>query len=152
MFTTVCRRFAGQRKIVLLGILLAVPGYGQDRPQTAVPSKVSGQVQTPAATADTNATQAPLVLTLQDALARAKANDPQFRAALTELGLAHQDTVQSRAQLLPNVNYNMQFIYTQGNGSSTGRCTGQQRRPRVHRAGERSPGAFAGHVSGLSTG
>ena len=121
MFTTVCRRFAGQRKIVLLGILLAVPGYGQDRPQTAVPSKVSGQVQTPAATADTNATQAPLVLTLQDALARAKANDPQFRAALTELGLAHQDTVQSRAQLLPNVNYNMQFIYTEGNGTSTGR-------------------------------
>src|SRR5260370_3825797 len=37
------------------------------------------------------------------------------------MGVAHQDTVQSRAQLLPNVNYNMQYIYTQGNGTATGR-------------------------------
>jgi outer membrane protein TolC len=101
-----------------MGILLAIPAFGQDSP-----SKVSGQVLTPAATADTDSRQAPLVLTLQDALARAKANDPQFRAALTELGLAHQDVVQSRAQLLPNVSYNMQFIYTQGNGSPSGRYT-----------------------------
>jgi outer membrane protein TolC len=59
----------------------------------------------------------PLVITLQDALARAKANDPQYRAAVTEFGVAHQDTVQSRAGLLPNVNYNMQYLYTQGSGS-----------------------------------
>jgi outer membrane protein TolC len=110
-----------QTRIVLLGILLAVPGYGQDPPQTAPSSKVYGQVQTPATTADNSTTQAPLVLTLQDALKRAKANDPQFRAALTELGVAHQDTVQSRAGLLPNVNYNTQFIYTQGNRTATGR-------------------------------
>jgi outer membrane protein TolC len=106
-----------QTRIVLLGILLAVPGYGQGQSQTVAPSKVYGQVQTPTTTADANAAQAPLVLTLQDALTRAKTNDPQFRAALTELGLAHQDTVQSRAQLLPNVNYNMQFLYSQGNGA-----------------------------------
>jgi outer membrane protein TolC len=31
--------------------------------------------------------------------------------------------VQSGAGLLPNVNYNMQFIYTQGNGSPSGRYT-----------------------------
>jgi outer membrane protein TolC len=103
-------------RIVFLGILLSVPGYGQNQPQTAVPSKVYGQVQTPATTADTNTAPAPLVLTLQDALTRAKANNPEFRAALTELGVAHQDTVQSRAQLLPNVNYNMEYIYTQGGG------------------------------------
>src|ERR1019366_5822136 len=118
MFTTVCRRFAGQTRIVFLGILLAVPGYGQGQAQTAAPSKVNGQVLTPAATVDTDSRRAPLVLTLQDALTRAKANDPQFRAALSELGVAHQDVVQSRAALLPNVNYNMQFIYTQGNGSA----------------------------------
>jgi outer membrane protein TolC len=105
-----------QTRIVLLGILLAVPGYGQDQPQIAAPSKVYGQVQTQT-TADTSVPQAPLVLTLQDALKRAKANSPEFRAALTELGVAHQDTVQSRAQLLPNVNYNMQFLYSQGNGA-----------------------------------
>jgi len=115
MFRTMCRRFARQTRIVSLGMLLVVPGYGQGQPQTAASSEVNGQVLTKAVTVDTNSRQAPLVLTLQDALARARANSPEFRAALTELGVAHQDTVQSRAQLLPNVNYNMQFIYTQGN-------------------------------------
>ena len=110
-----------QTRIVLLGILLAVPAFGQNQPQPAAPSNVYGQVQTPTTTADTNTTQAPLVLTLQDALKRAKANSPEFRAALTELGVAHQDTVQSRAQLLPNVNYNSEFIYTQGNRTASGR-------------------------------
>jgi outer membrane protein TolC len=65
-------------------------------------------------------TQAPLTLTLQDALARAKANSVQFQAALTDQGLAHQDSVQSRAALLPSVNANTTFIYTQGNGTSSG--------------------------------
>src|SRR5258706_10480917 len=116
MFTKVCQSFVGRTRIIWLGILLAVPMYAQD-----ASSKVSGQVLPPPATAQTDSTRAPLVLTLQDALARAKANDPQFRAALTKLGIAHQDTVQSRAQLLPNVNYNMQYIYTQGNGTPTGR-------------------------------
>src|ERR1035437_46382 len=118
MFTTVCRRFVGRTTIVLLWILLAISAFCQDSP-----SKVSGQVLTSAATADTDSTRAPLILTLQDALTRAKANDPHFRAALTELGLAHQDVVQSRAQLLPNASYNMQFVYTQGNGSPSGRYT-----------------------------
>jgi outer membrane protein TolC len=57
---------------------------------------------------------APLTLTLQDALQRAKANSPDFQAAVTALGLAHGDKVQARAAMLPNVNYTMQYIYTQG--------------------------------------
>jgi outer membrane protein TolC len=60
---------------------------------------------------------APLTLTLQDALQRAKVNSPEFRAALTDLGLAHEDRVQGRAGLLPTVNYNTQLIYTEGNGT-----------------------------------
>ncbi len=115
MFPAVCRKFVRQTRVAFLGILLAVPAYGQDLPQNAPPPKVVGQVSTPSGSADIRAPQAPLVLTLQDALKRAKANSPEFRAALTELGVAHQDTVQSRAGLLPNVNYNTQFIYTQGN-------------------------------------
>src|ERR1051326_6315160 len=35
--------------------------------------------------------QAPLTLTLQDALARARANSVQFQAALTDQGIAHED-------------------------------------------------------------
>jgi outer membrane protein TolC len=66
-------------------------------------------------------TPAPLILTLQDALARARANEPQFRAALTQYGVARQESVQTRAALLPNVNYNAEFLYTQGNGTASGR-------------------------------
>lgn len=60
---------------------------------------------------------APVTLTLQDALQRARINSPEFRAALTELGLAHEDKVQGRAGLLPSVNFNSQFIYTEGNNT-----------------------------------
>ena len=101
--------------VILLGLLSVMPLVGQDQPPT-IAGPVSGSAQSGAETS-----KAPLVLTLQDAMARAKSNDPQFRAALTELGLAHQDVVQSRAGLLPNVSYNMQFLYTQGNGLPSGR-------------------------------
>lgn len=67
------------------------------------------------------ATSAPLTITLQDALARARANEPQYRAALADYGVARQNTVQSRAALLPNASYNAQFLYTQGNGTPSGR-------------------------------
>lgn len=56
---------------------------------------------------------APLVLTLQDALQRAKANSPQFQSAVAALAVAHGDKVQARANMLPNVNYTMGEIYTQ---------------------------------------
>lgn len=63
---------------------------------------------------------APLTVTLQDALALAKANEPNYRAAVTEAGLAHQDRVQARAGLLPAINYTTQYLYTQGNRTPTG--------------------------------
>ncbi len=122
MFTTVSGRLAGQTTIVLVGSLLAIPARGQSQPQTAVSSKINGQVLATTGEANKgNLSQAPLVLTLQDAIARADLNHPQFRAAPTELGIAHQDTLQNRAGLLPSVNYNMAFTYTEGNGTSTGR-------------------------------
>ena len=67
---------------------------------------------------------ATVVLTLADALERARANSPQFQAAVTELGLAREDRYQARAALLPGVDYNNAFTYTQGNGTSTGRYIG----------------------------
>src|ERR1051326_3509730 len=67
-----------------------------------------------------SSTQSPLTLTLQDALTRARANSVQFQAALTDQGIAHEDKVQARAALLPNVNYNNQFIYTEPNGTPAG--------------------------------
>lgn len=72
----------------------------------------------------TVSSSAPLTLTLQDCLARAKKINPQYYAALTELGIAREDRVQSRAALLPNANYNASLLYTQGNGTTTGRFIG----------------------------
>jgi outer membrane protein TolC len=78
-----------------------------------------------AQTADTVVNQpssnAPLTLTLQDALARARKNSPEYRAALTDYGVAKEDRVQGRAALLPSANYNAAFLYTQGNGTQVGR-------------------------------
>ena len=61
-------------------------------------------------------TPGPLTVTLQDGVARARSNEPQYRAALTQYGMARATTVQTRAGLLPNVSYTNSFIYTQGNG------------------------------------
>lgn len=38
-----------------------------------------------------------------------------------QLGLAREDRVQARAALLPGVDYNNSFLYTQGNGTASGR-------------------------------
>jgi outer membrane protein TolC len=56
----------------------------------------------------------PLTITLQDALDRARANEPQFRSAQTEAAVARQDVVQARAALLPSVNYTTAYLYTEG--------------------------------------
>ena len=66
-------------------------------------------------------TAPPLTLTLQDALARARNNAPQFLSALTDAAVAREDRVQARAGLLPTVTYNNEYLYTQGNGTPSGR-------------------------------
>jgi outer membrane protein len=80
-----------------------------------------GQSFAQVVTADQNQS-APLTITLQDALQRARQNDPQYRSAITDLGLAREDRVQARAGLLPDVNYNNAFIYTQGTGPLPASC------------------------------
>ena len=65
--------------------------------------------------------KAPTVITLQDALQRAKNLDTTYRTALTAAGIAHEDHVQARAALLPSVTYNNEFLYTEGNGTPSGR-------------------------------
>jgi outer membrane protein TolC len=105
------RRSGCERSAFLAGmavVLTALSGFAQ---QT-----------NPVAAVDSSA--APLTLTLHDALARARANEPQYRAALTDYGVARQNTVQARAGLLPSVSYNGQFLYTQGNGTASGRYVG----------------------------
>jgi outer membrane protein TolC len=95
-------------------MVLAWSLAGAASAQTA-PSQVAGSInqQSPSG--------APLTLTLQDALERAKKNNPEYRAALTEFRAAREDRVQSRAALLPSVNYNAAFLYSEGNGTMASR-------------------------------
>jgi len=67
-----------------------------------------------------HASQTAAPLTLADAIRLAKANAPEFRAAVTEAGLARENRVQARAALLPGVSYNTGAIYTEPNGTDTG--------------------------------
>jgi outer membrane protein TolC len=66
------------------------------------------------------AAPAPLRLTLNEALERARANSQPLISASIAAQLAHEDRVQARAALLPGVNWFNQFIYTQPNGTPSG--------------------------------
>jgi outer membrane protein TolC len=68
---------------------------------------------------------APVSLTLQDALDRARKNSTQFQAAVTAAGLAREDKKQAFTALLPSVAYNNSAIYTQGTGATASAATGQ---------------------------
>lgn len=79
----------------------------------------AGAQQAESAPAAGNA--APATITLQDALRMAQANSPQFRAAVTDAGMAREDKVQARAGMLPGLSYQAQYLYTEGNGTPSGR-------------------------------
>jgi len=81
-------------------------------------TSISTTQQTQASQGTTGA-NAPIVITLQDALQRARKLDPTYRSALTDAGIAHEDHVQARAALLPSVSANTEYLYTEGTGTST---------------------------------
>jgi outer membrane protein TolC len=62
----------------------------------------------------------PLKLTLRQAIDRARQYGPSFLAANLAAASAHEDAVQAKAALLPNVSALSQFIYTQPNGTPSG--------------------------------
>ena len=72
----------------------------------------------------TNNTTAPIRLTLQDALDRARKNSVPFNAAVTNAGLARQDRRQAFNSLLPTVTYDNSAIYTQSAGPIATAATG----------------------------
>jgi len=57
---------------------------------------------------------APLVITLADALQRAKQNEPAFLAATADAALAREDRVQARAGMLPAFSHTTQYMGNQG--------------------------------------
>jgi outer membrane protein TolC len=98
-----CPNFPAAITTAFLISLMCAAGAGQTQQNSPSPSS------------------APATITLQDALARAQKNEPQYRNALTQYGVARANTVQGRAALLPNVSYAGSFLYTQGNGTASGR-------------------------------
>lgn len=68
----------------------------------------------------TQAHAAPLVISVQDALQRARQYGAQIQTADIAAQLAHEDYVQARAASLPSVQGINQFIYTEGNGTPSG--------------------------------
>ena len=94
-----------------------LPSVGQE----TSPAPASAQQSDKPANA---AAAAPLRLTLQDALDRARKNSVQFQAALTNAGLVRQDRRQAFDALLPSVTYNNSAIYTQSAGPVATAATG----------------------------
>lgn len=56
---------------------------------------------------------APRQISLAQAIQLARANSPQFQAALVAQGVAGADHAAARAGMLPSLNYNSSYIYTQ---------------------------------------
>ena len=61
----------------------------------------------------------PMVISLQEAIRRAQANEPAFAAAVAESKVARLDRSIARAELMPGAVYHNQAIYTQPNGAKT---------------------------------
>src|ERR1700687_6154274 len=57
-----------------------------------------------------------ITVTLQDALERARKNDPLFLSAITDAKSAHEDRIQARNARLPTISGTTQYLNTQGNG------------------------------------
>ena len=106
------------------------------------------QTPTPNSTQATQGNSVP-VITLDDAIQRAKHNSVQFLAAIMDAKIAHEDSVQARAAVLPSIAYSNSYLYTQGNGTPTPRYIANNTvheyvsQGDAHEAINAGPGAFA---------
>src|SRR5438876_7903120 len=93
--------------VALCSVLSAFAQTAQNA-QTSVPPLQFVQPQGQAAP--------PPVITLQDALDRAKKIDAQFQSSVSNASIAREDRVQARSSLLPRASQTTQYLGTQGNG------------------------------------
>src|SRR5579872_3096888 len=106
--------------VLLLGLILcfiALPAVGQGAKSDQAGEPVALQIPNSSEPTGTNANaNAPLTLTLHDALERARTYSPQFQAAVTAAKMAREDRLQARASMLPSAGFTSQYLGTQGNG------------------------------------
>lgn len=102
-----------KRRVPALAVLcltqvLLVPRLFAQQPEMPAPKTPPAAAQAP------SAENAPAPLTLQQVLALARQNSPQFQAAVTAASLAREDRTQARNALLPSASYENSALYTQG--------------------------------------
>ena len=83
----------------------------QEPPEAPQPQAAAEKSSVP----QTSSANEPVQVSLTSALAMARKNSTLYQAALTDSGSAHEDRTQARDALLPQVSYNNQVLYTQGN-------------------------------------
>jgi outer membrane protein len=109
--------FAGRFTILAVGVALAfgfrVPRAAAQATAPSTSAESSVQLLQPSGPGQSTPS---ITVTLQDALERARKNDPLFLSAISDAKSAHQDRIQARAALLPTVTATTQFLGTQGNG------------------------------------
>ena len=83
-------------------------------------AQAPGDAANPAASAPAQpVVTAPAVITLEEAIRRAEANEPTYAAASAQSKVSALDRSIARAGLLPSVVYHNQALYTQPNGLTT---------------------------------
>jgi outer membrane protein len=85
-----------------IGVQGAVPSFPIQAKNAAVPAVSPGQT-----------------ITLDEALALARANEPAFAAALAQSKVAKLDKLIAKAALLPSAVYHNQYLFTESNHAST---------------------------------
>ena len=98
----------------LLGALTLLPSRAAAQEAPAAPATES-DVQLLQPTGPDQAT-APVTVTLQDALERARKLDPTLLGAASDARSAREDRLQARNAMLPNISATTQYLGTQGNG------------------------------------
>jgi outer membrane protein TolC len=98
--------------------------FAQTQPAGMAGQSPSGQSVLPSPSqtvvVQSTLTGPPITLTLHDALERAGRYSQQVYSVQFAAQLAHEDSVQARAALLPSATGFSQFIYTQPNGAPSG--------------------------------
>lgn len=101
--------------LAVLATLVALPSPKATAQETApsAPAESSVQLAQPA-----GQSAPPITVTYQDALERARKNDATFLAAQGDARSAHEDRLQARNAMLPQVTESTQYLGTQGNGKT----------------------------------
>jgi outer membrane protein TolC len=89
------------------------------QPESPVPQGRAGAPTSQAPQKSAPVPGAPQRITLQDAIALARKNDPTYHSAVTEAGIAREDRSQTRNALLPTADFTTSSLYTQPNSLGT---------------------------------